>query len=59
MRPDCLDHLVIESKRTQSDASTKGSPLPEGGGSGLSITMDQGGQPIADPRQGRTWAAHR
>lgn len=55
----CMDHLAIESHRTQSDASTKGSPLPEGGGSGLSIATDQGGQPIAHPRQGRTWAAHR
>ncbi|CAN7578666.1 hypothetical protein LJR234_004376 [Mesorhizobium amorphae] len=55
----CMDFLAIESNRDQSDASTKGSPLPEGGGSGLSITMDQGGQPIANPRQGRTWTAHR
>ncbi|KQU85700.1 hypothetical protein ASD99_04975 [Mesorhizobium sp. Root695] len=52
----CMDHLAIESHRIQLDASTKGSPLPEGVGSGLSITMDQGGQPIAHPRQGRTWA---
>lgn len=55
----CLDLLAIESHRTQSDASTKGSPLPEGGGSGLGITMDQRGQPIAYPRQGRTWADYR
>ena len=52
----CLDHLAIESKRLRSCASTKGSPLPEGGGSGLSLTTGQGGQPIAHPRQGRTWA---
>ncbi|TPL12887.1 hypothetical protein [Mesorhizobium sp. B2-4-11] len=39
----CMDHLATESHRTQSDASTKGSPLPEGGGSGLSIATDQGG----------------
>ena len=54
----CLDHLAIESNRLRSCASTKGSPLPEGGGSGLSLTMGQGGQPIAHPRQGRTWADH-
>ena len=54
----CLDHLAIESKRLRSCASTKGSPLPEGGGSGLSLTTGQGGQPIAHPRQGRTWADH-
>ncbi|SDA61932.1 hypothetical protein [Mesorhizobium qingshengii] len=55
----CLDHLAIESNRLRSCASTKGSPLPEGGGSGLSITMGQGGQPIAHPRRGRTWADHK
>lgn len=38
-----MDGLAVESHRTQSDASTKGSPLPEGGGSGLSIATDQGG----------------
>lgn len=39
----CMDGLAVESHRTQSDASTKGSPLPEGGGSGLSNAADQGG----------------
>jgi hypothetical protein len=55
----CMDQLAVESHRAQSDASTKGSPLPEGGGSGLSVATDQGGQPIARPRQGRTWARHK
>nr|WP_276315447.1 hypothetical protein [Mesorhizobium jarvisii] len=55
----CMDHLAKESHRTQSDASTKESPLPEGGGSGLSRTMDQGGQPIAYPRLKRTWAGYK
>ncbi|MGX7871970.1 hypothetical protein ACVDG5_002840 [Mesorhizobium sp. ORM6] len=54
----CMDHLATQSRRTQLDASTKGSPLPEGGGSELGIATDQG-QPIAHPRQGRTWAHHK